>query len=151
MTPLNGVIFYYFTASLRTLPALKTGAFFAAILIVSPVLGFLPSLSFLWATLNLPKPVKTTSSPLDKDLVISSKSTLRYSEACPFEIPIFLTKVSIKLSFVINLFRVPGSEILTHFMILDFLSENLVKILLLGVFDHPAFPDDVYLDFARII
>jgi hypothetical protein len=54
---------YYLTASLRVLPALKTGEFIAGILIDSPVLGLTPFLAALLDILNAPKPVIFTSLP----------------------------------------------------------------------------------------
>src|SRR5271157_2714566 len=54
---------FYFTAFLRSLPALNFGAFLAAIFISLPVCGFLPFLAFLCVTENVPKPTRITLSP----------------------------------------------------------------------------------------
>jgi hypothetical protein len=63
-------LMFYLTASFNPFPALNFGVFIAGILIFSPVLGFLPSLAALAPTLNVPKPVRVTSSPLDNAFVI---------------------------------------------------------------------------------
>jgi hypothetical protein len=47
---------HYFTASLNALAGLNFGVNLAAILIDSPVLGFLPFLAFLLTILKVPKP-----------------------------------------------------------------------------------------------
>lgn len=52
--------------------ALNAGALLAAIVIVSPVLGFLPVLSLRVRTSKLPKPFKETLSPLAKASVTTS-------------------------------------------------------------------------------
>jgi len=53
----------YFTASFNPFPALKTGTFLAAILIASPVWGFLPLRAFLLLTEKVPNPTNVTVSP----------------------------------------------------------------------------------------
>src|SRR5215212_8911658 len=63
-------------ASLRALPALKEGTFWAAIFIFWPVWGFLPSLALRSLTENFPKPVIWTSSPLlSASVTTSSKAS----------------------------------------------------------------------------
>ena len=51
---------------------MKAGALLAAIVIVSPVLGFLPVLSLRVRTSKLPKPFKETLSTLAKASVTTS-------------------------------------------------------------------------------
>ena len=53
----------YFTKSLKAFPALNAGTLQAAILIFSPVCGFLPSRAALSRASNVPKPIKETLSP----------------------------------------------------------------------------------------
>ncbi len=65
---------YLLTASFNACPAENEGALQAAILIVSPVRWFLPSLAFLSDTLKEPKPMSCTCSPFFKEFVISSKT-----------------------------------------------------------------------------
>ena len=52
-----------FKASFNPFAALKAGAFFAAIWIVSPVAGFLPCLAALYLDSNVPKPATLTLTP----------------------------------------------------------------------------------------
>ena len=54
---------YSFTRSFRAFPALNFGALEAAIVIVSPVWGFLPSLAALSLTSNVPKPTNWIFPP----------------------------------------------------------------------------------------
>ena len=53
----------YFTKSLKALPALNAGTLQAAILIFSPVCGFLPSRAYLSRASNVPKPIMETFFP----------------------------------------------------------------------------------------
>ena len=57
-----------FISSFNCLPARNFGFFDAAICIDSPVLGFLPVLALVSATLKVPKPAILTSPP---DLSVS--------------------------------------------------------------------------------
>ena len=52
-----------FTFSFKAVPALNDTEVLAAILIVSPVFGFLPSLAALLDNLNVPNPATGTFSP----------------------------------------------------------------------------------------
>lgn len=63
---------YLFTASLKALPAENFGSFFAAILIVAPVWGFLPVRAFLFESENVPNPTRAALSPFLTALVIAS-------------------------------------------------------------------------------
>jgi uncharacterized protein YutE (UPF0331/DUF86 family) len=62
------------TASLRSLPGVNFGTFFASILISLPVCGFLPVLAFLLLTLNVPNPTSETVSFSLSALVMLSRT-----------------------------------------------------------------------------
>ena len=63
-----------FISSLSCFPARNFGFFDAGIWIDSPVLGFLPVLALVSATLKVPKPAILTSPPAFKvDVIISNK------------------------------------------------------------------------------
>ena len=71
--------YFLLTASFKDLPALNTGALEAAILISSPVWGFLPFLAALFLTSKEPKPTNVIFSPFFKASVIVSVKA--YKEA----------------------------------------------------------------------
>src|SRR5690554_736507 len=50
-------------ASFRVLPALKPTVLLAGMLMVAPVCGLRPVRASRWRTLNVPKPIRLTSSP----------------------------------------------------------------------------------------
>ena len=60
------------TASLKPDPALNFGTVVAAILIVAPVLGFLPVRAARLADLKVPKPTRVTVSPLETALTTAA-------------------------------------------------------------------------------
>lgn len=91
----------YLTASLRPLPALNLGTLLAAILMLAPVCGFLPTLAALLETVKVPKPVKTTSLPIFKFLVISSITAPNAVSAHFLVHSVALTIEAIKSSLVI--------------------------------------------------
>ncbi len=64
----------YFTASLNSFPALKAGAFEAAICISSPVCGLRPVRADLSRISNVPKPRICTFSPVANAFVIVSNN-----------------------------------------------------------------------------
>jgi hypothetical protein len=61
---------FYLTEVANLEPALNLATFFAAILISFPVCGFLPTLAFLLATDQVPKPISVTLSFFFNDLVM---------------------------------------------------------------------------------
>ncbi len=67
-------MFNYFTASFNSFPALKAGAFEAAICISSPVCGLRPVRAVLSRTSNVPKPRICTFSPFANAFVIVSNT-----------------------------------------------------------------------------
>jgi hypothetical protein len=71
----------YFTASFKPLPALKTGTFLAAILIASPVWGFLPLRAFLLLTEKVPNPTNVTLSPFLSAFWIAANVALTAASA----------------------------------------------------------------------
>src|SRR5690606_32285437 len=100
---LFNTIFYFFfpflgasTASLRALPAVNLGSFFAAILIVAPVCGFLPLRAARSEIPKVPKPIKVTFSPLDKDEDTAPVKLLTAFSACDCVIPASLAICLIK-------------------------------------------------------
>ena len=67
---------YLFTAFFNAELALKAGALLAAIVIVSPVLGFLPVLSLRVRTSKFPNPFNETLSPLARASVTTSTNAV---------------------------------------------------------------------------
>ena len=67
---------YLLTASLKSLPALKAGAFAAAISISAPVCGLRPLRAARSRTSKVPKPTKATFSPLASSFLITSNNAL---------------------------------------------------------------------------
>jgi hypothetical protein len=94
---------YLLTVSLKALPAENFGSFFAAILIVAPVWGFLPVLAFLFESENVPKPTRATLSPFLTALVIASIAPSRALPAQAFVLPDAAAIFSIKSAFVMLL------------------------------------------------
>ena len=83
---MNGVFFFqfesdYLTDSFKAFAGLNAGDLLAAIVILSPVAGLIPVLSFLVLTTNLPKPVMSVVTPFSKPAVISSNTVVRTSFA----------------------------------------------------------------------
>ena len=66
-----------FTLSLNSLPALNTGTVDAGIVIVSLVLGFLPSLAALSLTSKVPNPTKDIFPSSTKEVSIPSKTEFK--------------------------------------------------------------------------
>src|SRR5690606_23197891 len=79
--------FFLFTAPSKSAPALNFTTFFAAILIVLPVCGFLPSLAALLETEKEPNPTKETLSPFFKVLATFSVTDSNAFLAATLEIP----------------------------------------------------------------
>src|SRR5215208_6988961 len=91
-------------ASLRALPALKAGTFWAAIFIFWPVWGFVPSLALRSLTENLPKPVIWTSSPALSASVTTSSKASKCFWASLLGAPVSLAILSITFFFMITPF-----------------------------------------------
>ena len=72
----------YLTADFKALPALNAGYLDCGKVIFSKVLGLIPSLDSLVRTSNLPKPVKSTESPLASDPLTAPKKDSTAAAAC---------------------------------------------------------------------
>ena len=79
---------YPFTASFNCFPALNFGRLDAGIWIGAPVRGFLPVRADRFATLNLPKPVRRTSSPRLRASVIALHTASTALAASPLLVPL---------------------------------------------------------------
>ena len=97
----------YLTAFFRVFPGVNPGAFLAWIVILSPVLGFLPGLSALLLTENVPNPVITTFSPLFKESRIPLSIAETASLDALFVKFAFLATNSIR-SFLVSLIHHPS-------------------------------------------
>ena len=75
------------TASESALPGLNLTTVLAAILIVAPVAGFLPSLAALSEVEKVPKPTNAALSLAFKVFSIESNTDCTASVACPCVIP----------------------------------------------------------------
>src|SRR5665647_1372500 len=91
----------YFTASFRPFPALNTGTFFAAILMTSPVWGFLPVRAFLLLTPNVPNPTSVTASPFLSAFWIAA-SVAPTASAASFLLHVTFATSSIKSALLMN-------------------------------------------------
>ena len=79
---------YPFTAFFNCFPALNFGRLDAGIWIGAPVRGFLPVRADRFATLNLPKPVRRTSSPRLRAAVIALHTASTALAASPLLVPL---------------------------------------------------------------
>jgi len=77
----------YYKFPSNSAPALNFTTFLAAILIVAPVCGFLPSLAALSDTDQEPKPTKDTLPPFFKVAPTLLKNDSKANLAAAFEIP----------------------------------------------------------------
>lgn len=91
---------HYLTAFLRLLPGVNPGALRAAIVIVSPVFGFLPFLVFLDLKEKVPNPVITTFSSRLSESRIALRKTRTASFDALFVRFAFLATSSINSFFV---------------------------------------------------
>jgi hypothetical protein len=98
---------YYFIALLNDLPGVKPGAFLAESVIFAPVLGLRPGRSLLVLTLNVPKPVKTTFSPLFNESRIVLRNVCTESRAALLVRFDFFATISI-MSFLVIYIHLPS-------------------------------------------
>ena len=89
-------IIYYFllTASFNAFPALKAGTVAAAILISSPVCGFLPFLAALFLASKEPNPTNWTLSPFFNVASTTSTKAFNVSYVAFLVAPVFFAKAS---------------------------------------------------------
>src|SRR5690606_17917819 len=105
---INDYFFFFllFTDSSNSEPGLNFTTFLAAILIVFPVCGFLPSRAALSLTDHEPNPTKETLSPFFKDPETFPKNDSSANLAAAFVIPASAAIASINcVLFIIFLFR----------------------------------------------
>src|SRR5581483_3064891 len=100
------ICYYYLTAFLSVLPGVNPGAFLAAKVIFSPVLGFLPTLDCLLRTEKVPKPVITTFSPLFSESLIVLTNAPTASADALFVRFAFLATISMR-SFLFRASHLP--------------------------------------------
>jgi hypothetical protein len=92
----------YLTAFFNKLPALNFATRVAGILISLPVWGFLPVLALLFATENVPNPVKASLSPFFNAFITVLVNALMAFSADAFEILASFPMLAINSAFVIQ-------------------------------------------------